>query len=72
MTSRVFYPPLRAAVDLSADRNSSHALRPHPIDNLISPALRRRLAQLDPLVNLDRAVRLITVQRPTRRHGGAA
>ena len=40
-----------------------HARRPHPIDSLISPALRSRLADLDPLLNLDRAARLIRQHR---------
>ncbi len=45
---------------------TSHSRRPHPIDQLISPALRSRLADLDPLLNLDRAARLISVQRADR------
>ncbi len=44
----------------------SHARRPHPIDQLVSPQLRNRLADLDPLLNLDRVVRLINVDRATR------
>ncbi len=44
----------------------SHALRPHPIDSLISPALRARLAKLDPLLNLDRVARMIATQRQGR------
>ena len=51
------------------DTNSpeSHARRPHSIDSLISSALRSRLADLDPLLNLDRAARLISQQRAGRR-----
>ncbi len=51
------------------DTNSpdSHARRPHPIDQLISPVLRSRLAHLDPLLNLDRVVRMINVERAGRR-----
>ncbi len=45
----------------------SHARRPHPIDSLISPALRSRLADLDPLLNLDRVERLVLQQRAGRR-----
>jgi len=44
----------------------SHARRPHPIDNMISPALRARLAKLDPLLNLDRLARMIASQRQGR------
>ena len=44
----------------------SHARRPHPIDELISPSLRARLAELDPLLNLDRVARLITAERQGR------
>ena len=51
---------------------AGHARRPHPIDQLISPALRRRLAELDPLLNLDRLARLITQQRSQRRGAGGA
>jgi len=51
---------------------TSHARRPHPIDQLISPALRSRLAELDPLLNLDRLARLITQQRSQRRGAGVA
>ena len=51
---------------------TSHARRPHPIDHLISPALRSRLAELDPLLNLDRLARLITQQRSQRRGAGVA
>ena len=47
----------------AADR---HALRPHPIDDLISTSLRARLAELDPLLNLDRVARLITAARKGR------
>jgi hypothetical protein len=47
---------------------TSHARRSHPIDQLISPALRSRLAELDPLLNLDRLARLITEQR-SQHHG---
>ena len=46
----------------------SHALRPHPIDNMISSSLRARLAKLDPLLNLDRLARMVATQhqgRPT-------
>ena len=50
----------------------SHARRPHPIDQLISPALRSRLADLDPLLNLDRVVRMINVERAGRRSHTAA
>lgn len=49
-----------------ADDNDSHARRAHPIDELISPALRARLAALDPLLNLDRLARLITQERSQR------
>jgi hypothetical protein len=52
---------------IDTDAPDSHARRPHPIDSLISPALRSRLADLDPLLNLDRAARLVTVQRAGRR-----
>lgn len=52
---------------IDADAPESHARRPHPIDSLISPALRSRLADLDPLLNLDRAARLVTMQRAGRR-----
>ncbi len=48
---------------IDTDAPESHARRPHPIDSLISPALRSRLADLDPLLNLDRAARLVTMQR---------
>ena len=51
---------------------ASHAHRPHPVDQLISPALRSRLAELDPLLNLDRLARLITQERSQRRGGGMA
>jgi len=44
----------------------SHALRPHPIDNMISSSLRARLAKLDPLLNLDRVARMIAAQREAR------
>ncbi len=44
----------------------SHARRPHRIDSLISPALRSRLADLDPLLNLDRVERLVRQQRAGR------
>jgi len=50
----------------------SRARRPHPIDRLISPALRSRLADLDPLLNLDRVTRLITVERAGRTSRTAA
>ena len=50
--------PSTAGVD-----GESHARRPHPIDSLVSPALRSRLADLDPLLNLDRAARLIRQHR---------
>ena len=46
--------------------STSRARRPHPIDELISPALRSRLAELDPLLNLDRLARLITTERSAR------
>lgn len=52
---------------IDTDAPESHARRPHPIDSLISPALRSRLADLDPLLNLDRAARLISAQRAGRR-----
>ena len=52
---------------IDTDAPESHARRPHPIDALISPALRSRLADLDPLLNLDRIERLITKQRGGRR-----
>ena len=45
---------------------TSHSRRPHPIDHLISPDLRSRLVDLDPLLNLDRAARLISTQRAAR------
>jgi hypothetical protein len=45
---------------------TSHSRRPHPIDQLISPALRSRLVDLDPLLNLDRVARLISNQRAAR------
>ena len=51
------------APDMTTNAGESHALRAHPIDQLISPALRVRLAELDPLMNLDRLTRLITRQR---------
>ena len=51
---------------------TSHARRPHPIDQLISPALRSRLAELDPLLNLNRLSWLITQQRSQRRSAGVA
>ena len=50
--------------------NTSHARPPHPVDQLISPALRSRLAELDPLLNLDRLARLITQERSQRRSAG--
>ena len=49
-----------------ANGTDSHARRPHPVDELISPALRARLAALDPLLNLDRLVRLISQERSRR------
>jgi len=49
-----------------AKDTDSHARRPHPVDELISPALRARLAALDPLLNLDRLARLITQERSRR------
>jgi hypothetical protein len=52
---------------IDTDAHESHARRPHPIDSLISPALRSRLADLDPLLNLDRVERLIVQQRADRR-----
>ena len=51
---------------------TSHVRRPHAIDQLVSPALRSRLAELDPLLNLDRLARLITQQRSQRRGAGVA
>jgi hypothetical protein len=51
---------------------TSHARRPHPIDQLISPALRTRLAELDPLLNLDRLARLIIKERSQRHSAGVA
>ena len=57
-------------MDLSTP--TSHARRPHPIDQLISPELRSRLAELDPLLNLDPLVRLITLERSQRRNAGMA
>ena len=56
-----------AATSTARVDGESHARRPHPIDSLVSPALRSRLADLDPLLNLDRAARLISVQRAGRR-----
>lgn len=56
----------------SDDTTPSHARRPHPIDQLISPALRSRLADLDPLMNLDRLARMITAQRAAQRSGASA
>ncbi len=56
----------------TTDTPTSHARRPHPIDQLISPALRSRLAELDPLLNLDRLARLITQERSQRRRAGMA
>ena len=46
------------------------ARRPHPVDELISPALRGRLAELDPLLNLDRLARLIHQDRSQPRPAG--
>ncbi|MCA1697990.1 MAG: hypothetical protein LC790_03435 [Actinobacteria bacterium] len=56
----------------STDTPASHARRPHPVDQFISPALRSRLAGLDPLLNLDRLARLIIQERSRRRSAGAA
>ncbi len=53
-------------IDAAPNAGESHARRPHPIDQLISPRLRARLAELDPLMNLDRLARLITEQRSRR------
>jgi hypothetical protein len=52
--------------DLTGATATSHALRPHPIDSMVSPSLRARLAGLDPLLNLDRAATLIA-RRPQPR-----
>ena len=57
---------------IDTDAPESHARRPHPIDHLISPALRSRLAELDPLLNLDRLAGLITQERSQRRSAGMA
>jgi hypothetical protein len=54
------------AIALATNAGESHARRPHPIDRLISPPLRAHLAELDPLLNLDRVARLITQQRSRR------
>ena len=43
-----------------------------PVHQLISPALTSRLAELDPVLNLDRLARLITQQRSQRRGAGLA
>jgi len=51
---------------------NSHALRPHPIDDLISPPLRARLATLDPLLNLDRLARIVAASREARPPTAAA
>ena len=51
----------------NVNATDSHARRPHEIDDLVSPALRDRLAELDPLLDLDRVVRMIRVQRAGRR-----
>ncbi len=59
-------------MDITASRTNSHARRPHPIDQLISPALRSRLADLDPLLNLDRVARLIIQQGSGRLQAGVA
>jgi len=44
----------------------SHVMRPHPVEELVSPALRARLAELDPMLDLDRLVRLIVRERTAR------
>jgi len=44
----------------------SHARRPHPIDSMISSSLRARLAELDPLLDLDRLARMIASRRQGR------
>ena len=54
------------AIDVANGTGESHARRPHPIDQLISPSLRARLAELDPLMNLDRLARLIAQERSRR------
>ena len=59
-------------MDTNASRTDSHARRPHPIDQLISPGLRSRLAELDPLLDLDRLARLITRDRSGRPPAGTA
>jgi len=59
-------------MDITASRTDSHARRPHPIDELISPALRSRLGDLDPLLNLERVTRLIMRQRAGRPPAGVA
>ena len=50
----------------TAAATTSHALRSHPIDDLISQTLRARLAQLDPLLNLDRLAHVIAEDRQAR------
>ena len=51
--------------DSTGAATTNHALRTHPIDELISESLRIRLAQLDPLLNLDRLAPMIAKQRQT-------
>jgi hypothetical protein len=59
--------------DLTGATTTSHALRPHPIDSMISPSLRARLAGLDPLLNLDRVVSILAKgPAPTTRAGTAS
>ena len=55
--------------DLIGATATSHALRPHPVDSMISPSLRARLAGLDPLLNLDRVASMLAKRG---RHGVAA
>ena len=58
--------------DMDLTNPDSHARRPHPVDQLITPELRSRLADLDPLLDLDRLRRLIAQQRSRRRSTGVA
>ncbi len=59
-------------MDITDSHTDSRTRRPHAIDELISPALRNRLGELDPLLNLDRVVRLVIRQRVARSAGGVA
>ncbi|MEA2825691.1 MAG: hypothetical protein QOG43_130 [Actinomycetota bacterium] len=58
--------------DLTGATATSHALRPHPIDSMISPSLRARLAGLDPLLNLDRVASLVAKRPRTRAQSDSA